>query len=167
MQGVIIDRPLVHFVGLKVVSTADNIADAVADARRTLLARQFEISGIIDPDQQYGVTLPMEQEDTTDNVTTYIGFAVASIPTPPPNMFNIELAAGKYAQFSWKGPFDTDEFEGFYPSMFAWFQQQQSLVPSTSSPWIEMYGTHNNWDDRSNPNNELTVLVPLGGASAR
>ncbi len=166
MQGVIVDRPLSHFVGLKVVATYDNIAEAVAGARGTLLARQYELSNILDPDQQLGVTLPMEQEETSDQVTTYIGFTVASIPNPPPNMFNIELTQGRYAQFDWKGPFDTEAFDNFYPSMFAWFQQQQGLVPSTTSPWIEMYGRHNNWDDRSDANNEVSVFVPIGGPPA-
>lgn len=165
MQGVIIDRPLAHFVGLQVVSTYDSIADAVAQERRNLLSRQFEIQSIVDPDQQLGVTLPMEQEDTGDQVTTYIGFTVASVQNPPPNMFVIELTAGRYAQFDWKGPFDTDEFDNFYPSIFSWFQQQP-FPPSTSSPWIEAYGRHNNWGDRSNPQNELTVFVPIGGAPA-
>ena len=161
-----VERPAGHFVGVRLTADYDSIAEAVAAARRSLLARQFEIQSIVNPDQQLCVTLPQEQEAAEDQVTTYFGFTVASSGTPPSGMFAIELPSGRYAQFDWKGAFDSDEFGNFYPSIFAWFQQQVNVAPSTASPWIELYGEHNDWDDSSNPNNTLTVQMPLGGAGS-
>jgi predicted transcriptional regulator YdeE len=166
MQAAIVDRPLTHFVGLKVTADVDSLVDAVGQSRKQLLARQYEINGIVNPDVQYGVTRPQETESNDDSVTTYIGFEVSDYKQVPADMLSLELPAGKYAQIHWQGSFDSDEFQMFYPSIFNWFKDQ-SLVPSAVNPWIEMYGKDNNWDDRSDEANELTVLMPLGGPTAQ
>jgi predicted transcriptional regulator YdeE len=166
MQASVIDRPLSHFVGLRVCATTDTVVDAQNSFRKTLLARQFEINGIVNAYQQLGVTRPNETEATDESVTTYLGFEVSAYKDVPQDMVCLELAPGRYGQFVFKGSLNSDEYDGFYPSIFGWLQQQ-SLAPSQTHPWIEVYGTENDWDNRSDPNNEVTVLLPLGGPSFR
>ena len=166
MQASVIERPLSHFVGLRVTAPSDAAVEAQAQARKTLLRRQFEVENIANTYQQLGVTRPDEPENAEEQVTAYIGFEVAAIKSVPQGMVSMDLMAGRYAQFPWKGPLDSEEFDGFYPSIFGWLQQQ-SLPPSVHDPWIEIYGTQNDWDNRSDPQNELTVLIPIGGQSSR
>jgi predicted transcriptional regulator YdeE len=118
----------------------------------------------VNPDEQLGVTRPQEHESGPDQVTTYIGFQVSAYINVPPNMIAIELPAGRYAQFVWQGSFESEAFQSFYPSMFNWFKEQ-SLTPSGVNPWIEIYGSDHDWEDRSNPANRLTVLMPIGGSA--
>lgn len=166
MQASLIERPLAYFVGLRFTSPFETLDDAQNQTRKSLLARQFEIDGITNADEQLGVTKPNETELNEDQVTTYIGFQVSRYKDIPKDMVSIDLAPGRYAQFLWKGPFDSEEFETFYPSIFSWMQQQ-NLAPSQASPWIEIYGKDNDWEDRSDPRNELIVLMPLGGPTSR
>jgi len=165
MQAALVDRPLAHFVGLKLVAGYEELEQLVPQARRALLARQYEISGIVDPDTQYGVTLPQDRESAEDQVTTYFGFEVATYKEVPQDLVAIDLLAGKYAQFSWTGSFVSDEFDAFYPSIFNWFKEH-NYVPSMDRAWIEQYGRDNDWNSRENPRNQLTVLMPLGGLAA-
>lgn len=151
-----------HFVGMRLSAPADSIVEVQNETRKTLLSRQYQIDGIVNAYEQYGVTRPNETESTDDSVTTYLGFQVSAYKSVPSDMVSMELPAGKYAQFLWKGSLDSDEFDNFYPSIFTWLQQQH-LAPSQTNPWIEVYGTENDWDNRGDPNNELTVLMPLGG----
>ena len=163
MQATVIQRPPAHFVGLRISAPSDSLVDVQNQARKTLLSRQFEIDGIVNVYEQLGVTRPNEMESNEDQVTTYLGFQVSGYKNIPKDMVSIELAGGSYAQVMWKGSMDSDEFDNFYPSIFGWLQQQH-LAPSTSDPWIEVYGKDNHWDDRANPQNELTVLLPLAGS---
>lgn len=163
MQGTIIERPLKHFVGLRVVGTYDTLSGLMPEARKTLLSRQFSIEGIEDPDTQICVTKPNEIETNADNVTSYIGFEVsAETRSAPAEMIRIELPSGRYARFEWRGSLLTEEFEGFYPGIFAWLKEG-GLSPSERSPWIEVYGPDYNWENRADSTNRLTVLMPLGG----
>lgn len=163
MQASVVERPLAHFVGLKLTAPFETLVEVQNEARKSLLARQFEIDGVVDSYEQLGVTRPNETETTDDQVTTYIGFRVARYKDVPKDMVSIDLAGGRYAQILWKGPLDTEEFEAFYPLIFSWLKSQ-NLAPSQVAPWIEVYGKSNDWDNRSDPQNELTVLLPLGGS---
>ena len=166
MQASVIERPLAHFVGIRFTAPYDSVDDVQCETRKTLLSRQYEINGIVNAYEQLGVTRPNEIETNEDVVTTYLGFLVNGYKDVPRDMVSIELPAGRYAQFLWKGALDSDEFDSFYPSIFAWLQQQH-MAPSQTDPWIEIYGTENDWDNRSDPNNEVTVLMPLGGQPSR
>ena len=166
MQATVIERPPARFVGLRLTAPFETLVEAQNLARKSLLSRQYEISGIIDAYQQLGVTRPNETESAEDVVTTYLGFEVTGFKEVPKDMVSMDLKQGKYAQFLWKGSMESDEFDSFYPSIFGWLQQQ-SLAPSQTDPWIEIYGKDNDWEDRSNPENQLTVLLPLGGPSYR
>ena len=165
MQGTIVDRPLAHFVGMKITATYDTLVELIPQVRKALLARQYEISGIVHPDVQQCVTLPQDTEAGDGQVTTYFGFEVAAYKEVPSDLIAIDLLAGKYAQFSWQGSFESDEFDYFYPSIFNWFKEN-NVAPSDNHAWVEIYGKDNDWDNRGNPRNEVTVLMPLGGAAA-
>src|SRR5690242_888825 len=119
MQASLIERPLAYFVGLRFTASFETLDDVQNQVRKTLLARQFEIDGIINAYEQVGVTKPNETELNEDQVTTYIGFQVSGYKGIPKDMVSIDLAPGRYAQFVWKGPLDSEEFEGFYPSIFS------------------------------------------------
>jgi len=166
MQASLVERPLSHFVGIRFTAAYDDVDDAQVQTRKTLLARQFEIDGIVNPYIQMGVTRPNELESSEETVTSYLGFEVSAYKSVPSDLIALDLPAGRYAQFLYKGSLDADEFDAFYPSIFSWLQQQK-LAPSQTDPWIEIYGTENDWDNRSDPNNEVTVLMPLGGPSFR
>lgn len=163
MQGTIVDRQPACFVGLKVVGTYETLGDMIPQVRRALLARQYEIESILDPDEQLGVTRPQDHEAEEGQVTTYFGFQVAGFKNVPADMVSMDLPAGRYARFEWRGSLESEQFEAFYPGMFNWFQEQ-GLTPSGAAPWIEVYGQDYDWDDRENPANRLTVLMPIGGS---
>lgn len=164
MQGTIVERPSAFFVGLKIVGTYETLGDLVPQVRKTLLSRQYEIESIVDPDEQLGITRPQDHEAEEGQVTTYFGFRVAGYKGVPADMVTMDLPAGRYAMFEYRGSFESEEFEAFYPGMFNWFQQQ-GLVPSGNAPWIEVYGPEHDWDNKANPTNRLTVLMPIGGSS--
>jgi predicted transcriptional regulator YdeE len=164
MQGVAVDRPLTRFVGLRVTGPPDDLSEQVADARKALLRRQYEISRVNNPYQQLGVTLPGDHEDSEDTITTYIGFEVEQYGDVPAGLVTIDLQPGRYAQFTWKGSVDSEEFERFYPGIFSWFRDQK-LVPSTETGWIEVYDEDYDWEDRDNANNRLEALIPIAGGS--
>jgi predicted transcriptional regulator YdeE len=164
MQASVVERPAAHFVGLRFTAPFETLADIQVQVRKTLLARQYEINNMVNAYEQLGVTRPNEMESSADEVTTYMGFIVSDYKDVAKDMVSLELAAGRYAQFLWKGAMDTDEFDSFYPSIFAWLEQQH-LAPSQTNPWIEVYGKGNDWDNPSDPENELTVLLPLGGST--
>jgi len=166
MQASVVEQQPGHFVGLRLVAPVDQVVDAQNQTRQTLLRRQFELSAILDPDIQIGVTLPNETEAQEDIVTSYLGFHVSQYKDVPSDMVAIELPGGRYAQCIYKGPLDCEEYENFYPAVAAWLEQQQ-LTPSNRNPWIEVYGRHNDWSNRSNPQNEVMALIPLGGPSFR
>jgi predicted transcriptional regulator YdeE len=166
MQASVVERPPAHFVGLRFTAPFAALIEVQVQIRNNLLARQFDIDGIVDPYQQLGVTRPNETELSEESVTSYIGFEVSRYKDVPKDMVSIDLPRGRYAQFLWTGSFDTDEFEGFYPTIFGWLLQQK-LAPSQVDPWLEIYGKNNDWGDRSDPLNELTVLLPLGGTTSR
>ena len=164
MQASVVEQQPGHFVGIRLVASYDQLVEAQNQARLILLKRQYELSAILDPDIQIGVTLPNETEAQDDVVTSYLGFHVAQYKDVPSDMVAIELAGGRYAQCIYRGPLDGDEYENFYPSVAAWLEQQH-LAPSNRDPWIEVYGRHNDWSNRADPKNEVMALIPLGGAS--
>ena len=166
MEGYVEARREIKFVGLRIVALSTELPFHVPVARDQLLARQGEIRSVVNPGVQFGVTHPSEAGPTEDHIVTYIGFEVSEFFEAPAEMRAILIPAGRYARFEWRGSFDSEEFEEFYPGIFAWLQDH-NLPPRPDSPWVEVYddATHD-WENKDNPSNRLSVLIPLAGASA-
>jgi predicted transcriptional regulator YdeE len=164
MEGYVETRREIKFVGLRIVALATELPFQVPIARDQLLERQSEIGAVVNTSVQLGVTHPSEAGPTPDHIVTYIGFEVSEFTEPPADMRAILIPAGRYGRFEWRGAFDTEEFDEFYPGIFAWLQDH-SLAPRPDSPWVELYddATHD-WQNKDNPSNRLSVLIPLAGA---
>lgn len=163
MEGYVEARREIKVVGLRIVALSTELPFQVALARDQLLAREDEIKSVVNAGVQFGVTHPSEAGPTPDHIVTHIGFEVSDFSEPPPDMRAILIPAGRYARFEWRGPFDTEEFDEFYPGIFAWLQDH-NLAPRPDSPWVEVYddATHD-WHNKDNPSNRLSVLIPLIG----